>query len=30
MDKSKWIERLLWVLAAVGGLLLADALKALT
>jgi hypothetical protein len=28
MDKSKWIDRLMWVLAAIGGLLLADALKA--
>jgi hypothetical protein len=25
---NKWVERLMWVLAAVGGLLLADALKA--
>jgi hypothetical protein len=28
MDKGKWFERFLWVLAAVGGLLLADAFKA--
>jgi hypothetical protein len=28
MDKAKWLERLLWILAAIGGLLLADALKA--
>jgi hypothetical protein len=28
MNKSKWIDIIMWILAGVGGLLLADALKA--
>jgi hypothetical protein len=28
MNKSRWFEILIWILAAVGGLLLADGLKA--